>query len=59
MLVGVPGARLRDHDGDRINAPMKCNLDREDCVSLQSPSSYPTLESRDEILLSGGELSHP
>ena len=43
MSVGVPGARLRDNDGDQINNLMKCNLDREDCVGRVSPlSSYLT-----------------
>ena len=51
MSVGVPGARLRDNDGDRINNLMKCNLDREDYTSCVYPSPYPTLESRDEILV--------
>ena len=51
MLVGVPGARHRDNDGDRINVLMKGNLDCEDCVRSRSPSSYPTLESRVEILV--------
>ena len=51
MLAGVLRARRRDKDGDRINVPMKCNLDREDCVRLRSPQSYPTLESRVEILV--------
>ena len=51
MLVGVLRARRQDEDGDRINVPMKCNLDREDCASLRSPSPYPTLESRDEIFV--------
>ena len=41
MLVGVPGARHRDNDGGRINAPMKCNLDREDCTSLRFPFILP------------------
>ena len=51
MLARVLRARLRDNDGDRINVLMKGNLDREDCVRLGSPSSYPTLESRAEILV--------
>ena len=51
MLVGVLGAGHQDNDGDRINVLMKGNLDREDCVRLRSPSSYPTLESRVEILV--------
>ena len=50
----------RTKDGDRINVLMRCNKDREDCVSLHSPFIFPTdPKSRDEILLSGGELSHP
>ena len=51
MLTGFFRARLRDNDGDRINVPMKCNLNREDCTSCVPPSPYPTLESRDEILV--------
>ena len=51
MLVGVLRARRQDEDGDRINVLMKGNLDREDCVRSRSPSSYPTLESRVEILV--------
>ena len=51
MSVGVLRARRRDKDGDRNNVPMKCNLDREDCTSCVPPSPYPTLESRDEILV--------
>ena len=50
MLVKVRGAIHRDNDGDQINVHLKSNLDREVCVSLHSPSSYPKLESRDEIL---------
>ena len=49
MLDGDLRARRRNKDGDRINILMKCTLDREDCVSLRPPSSYPTLESWDEI----------
>ena len=51
MLTGFLRARLQDNDGDRINVPMKCNLDREDCASCVLPSPYPTLESRDEIFV--------
>ena len=51
MLVGVLRERLRDNDGDQINALMKCTLDREDYTSCVSPSLYPTLESRDEIFV--------
>ena len=51
MLVGVLRGRHRVKDGDRFNVLMKCHLDREDYVSLRSPSSYPMLESRDEILV--------
>ena len=41
MLDGVLGAIRRDKDGDLINAFMKCNLDREDYVSLYSPFILP------------------
>ena len=35
-----------------INAPIRCKFDDEDRVSFVSPlSSYPVLESRDEILV--------
>ena len=34
MSVGVLGARHQDKDGDRVSVLMKCNLDREDRVSL-------------------------
>ena len=51
MLTGFLRAGLQDNDGDRINALTKCNLDREDYTSCIFPSPYPTLESRDEILV--------
>ena len=51
MLTGILRARLQDNDGDRINALMKCTLDREDYTSCTYLSPYPTLESRDEILV--------
>ena len=51
MIVGVLKARLRDNDGDQINTLMECTLDREDYVSWRFPSSYLTLESRDEIFV--------
>ena len=54
MLVGVPGARLRDNEGDQINIPMECTLDREDCVGLVSLlSSYLTswISGRDSCLV--------
>ena len=51
MLDGDLRARRQDKDGDQINVLMKCTLDRDDCVSLRAPSSYPTPESRGEILL--------
>ena len=51
MLDGDLRARRRNKDGDRINVLMKFTLDHEDCVSLRSASSYPTVESRDEILV--------
>ena len=53
MLVGVPGARHRDNDGDRINVHSKCNLDHEDCVSLRSPSilPYAWISGRDSCLV--------
>ena len=41
MLTGILRARLQDNDGDRINVPMKCNLDREDCASLRFPFTLP------------------
>ena len=41
MLTGFLRARLQDNDGDRINVPMKCNLDREDCASLRFPFTLP------------------
>ena len=41
MLVGVLRARRRDKDGDRINAFMKCTLDREDYTSLHFPFVLP------------------
>ena len=41
MLVGVPGARHRDNDGDRINVHLKCNLDREDRTSFRFPFILP------------------
>ena len=41
MMVGVLRARHRDKDGDQINGLMKCNLDREDYVSLRSPFTLP------------------
>ena len=35
-----------------IDVPLRCKLDHEDRVSFVSPlSSYPTLESREEILV--------
>ena len=37
MLAGVLRTRRQYKDGDRINAHMKCNLDREDCTSLRFP----------------------
>ena len=42
VLDGVLRARHRDKDGDRVNVPMKCNLDREDRVSCAPLSSYLT-----------------
>ena len=51
MLAGVLRARRQDKDGDRFNMLMKCTLDREDYTSCVPPSSYPTLESRVEILI--------
>ena len=51
MLVGVLRARLRENDGEQINVQLKCNLDREDYTSCVYLSPYPTLESRDEILV--------
>ena len=49
---GVLRARHRDKDGDRVNVPMKCNLDREDHVSPCSLCLLTSrLESRDEILV--------
>ena len=53
MLVGVLRTRRQDKDGDRINAPMKCNLDREDCVSLRSPFilPYAWISGRDSCLV--------
>ena len=47
----ISQSKTSRQDGDRINVLMKGNLDREDCVRLRPPSSYPTLESRDEILV--------
>ena len=41
LIVGVLKARLQDNDGDRINVPMKCNLDREDYTSLRFPFILP------------------
>ena len=52
VLDGVLRARYRDKDGDRVNVPMKCNLDHEDRVSLCSLCLLTSrLESRDEILV--------
>ena len=51
MLDVVLKARRRDQ-GDAMNKhPRERHLDREECISLRSPLSYPTLESRDEILV--------
>ena len=41
MIAGVLRARLRDKDGDRINALIKCTLDCEDCASLRFPFILP------------------
>ena len=54
MLDAVLRARRRDKDGDWINTFMKCNLDREVCVSFVSPlSSYLTswISGRDSCLV--------
>ena len=52
MLVGVLREKHRDKDGDRINVLMKCNLDREVCVSVVPPCLLTSrLESRGEILV--------
>ena len=51
MLTGFLRARRQDKDGVQINVHLKCTLDREDYTSCVSPSPYPTLESRDEILV--------
>ena len=60
MLVGVPRARLRDNDGDRINVLMECTLDREDYVGLRFPLHLALrLNLGMRFLFSGGELSHP
>ena len=50
-LAGVLRARLQDKDGVQINVLLKCTLDREEYTSCVYPSLYPTLESRDEILV--------
>ena len=53
MLDGDLRARRRDKDGDRINVPMKCTLDREDCVSLRPPIilPYAWISGRDSCLV--------
>ena len=53
MLDGVLRARCRDKDDDRINVLMKCNLDREDCVSLRPPFilPYAWISGRDSCLV--------
>ena len=53
MLAGFLRARLQDNDGDRINVPMKCNLDREDCTSLRFPFIllYAWISRRDSCLV--------
>ena len=52
-LAGVLRARLQDNDGDRINVPMKCNLDREDYTSLCFPFvlPYTWISGRDSCLV--------
>src|SRR4051812_2997172 len=58
MLDGVLRARHRDKDGDLVNVPMKCNLDREDRVSLCPSVFLPhVLNLGTRFLFSGGELS--
>ena len=59
MLVGVLRARHRDNDGDRINVLIKCNLEREDCVSCVPLYLTLRLNLGTRFLFSGGELSHP
>ena len=60
MLDVVLKARCRDKDDDRINVLMKCNLDREDCVSLCPSVFLPhDLNLGTRFLFSGAELSHP
>ena len=52
VLDGVLRARHQDKDGDRVNVLMKCNLDREDYVSLCLLFLFTSrLESRAEILV--------
>ena len=41
MLVGVPGARHQDNDGDQIHTLMECTLDCEDYTSLRFPFVLP------------------
>ena len=53
MLDGLLGERRRDKDGDWINNPKRCNLDREDYVSLCSPFilPYTWISGRDSCLV--------
>ena len=48
-------------DDDRTNVLMKCNMDREDCVSFRVPSVFlpHVMNLRTRFLFSRGELSHP
>ena len=60
MLDGVLKAKRQDKDDDRINDLMRCSCIVKIVLALR-PFSLLTsrLESRDEILVSGGELSQP
>ena len=51
MLVGVLRARRRDKDGDKSTFLRSATWIVKIVLVCVSPSSYPTLESRDEILV--------